>query len=1382
MAASFFSRSSAAKPGAVQEGRTVAPVQAPTDAHLEHWREQLHTIATEEQGGESAPRLTLAQAHPGGLAQLYAEHTTRLSNLVREPSSHARALERARAVLHRSQQLAASHGVGPVHLAIGRATWTEDGQRHSAAALLRPIVLEEDADGEILMTLRPGATMGTGLAQALSRRRVVVDVPALLADARTVHGFAPSRALAAIRGFGSALDHFDLRDELVLGIFEHPAGILLREYDHPRTLLSSEVVRALAGDGDARSRTRRPLSAPRPGDRDPWEEVGAGDLTPRQQDVVEAVSQGSSLVIDTPHGADESPVLASLLADAGAHGRSTLHVAGSPSRTARAEARMRGLGLDEMVARIDGGAGCSDALRERLSDSMADSSSVVEVSEVEQMRTRLRRVREALSAHTSCLHRPDATFGVCAFDALQVLTDLTGSHPAPRTRVRLRREILVDIARDQGERARTLLHRAAALGLFSSTAEHAAWNGVVINSPEQVGDVLVRLTRLAAESLPQMRVQMGAVAGETGIASATSLAQWEEQLQMLEGVRDVLDVFVPAIFERSAADMVIATAPKQWRREHGISMGHSQRTRLVRQARDLVRPGRHVDDLHKELLLVQERRDVWRRHCDADGWPTLPQRLDEVIGLARSVRADLDRLAPMLSTAHPDLGRMDITELGRLLDRLGADPEGARQLPQRVAVLKDLSAMGLEGLVADLRDRHVDDEMLDGELDLAWWASVLGQMLVDEPRLGGFDPTRLEAMLADGRSLDQAQVDSLAPQALEQLRRLRRQALATRPEQQGDLMAAIRSQVQATELYSRHPLVAHLVPVVLTVPTLVPWLVPEGHRVDLVVLDGVDSLPLAELVPIIARARQVVVVADLSTAPEDGPAAQLSEVLPVAHLDVEPGRLNDQVARLLSRHSIDQAGVPVPWTTAASSVEAVWTDGTGMPAPGASAVESSSAEVQAVVDQVIDHAVEDPDHTLAVVALNARHAERVRQAVDRAVEGAPGLADFFSPDSVEPFVVVDAEGARGLSRDRVILTVGFAKTPHGRVLHDFGVLSTPRGVHVMTDALRSVRGDLTVVSSIHPSEVDRSRLSASAEGAQMLVDLLEVAEGIADGGGRTWPVLEAAPDRLLVDLADRLYGMGMEVVPNVGVPGGMRIPLAIGHPEVPGRLLVALLTDDDAYVAEPSLRVRDRRWPEMLEAQGWKVRTELSMAVFIDPGREAQEIIQVVLDAVDEINGPALPDAVVEIPEDAALEEPDLDPVLDPVPEEGLDEAVALSDQTRERLDRLAPQTVLGTGTDAGSLAAPDGSGTGGPGSGVTGGAAPVPLRGPRPAIARGLPLAAYGDDQLDELAEWVRSDGVERSMDEVVEELRAALGVTRHGAQTDAVLAHVARRTQGHS
>ena len=46
-------------------------------------------------------------------------------------------------------------------------------------------------------------------------------------------------------------------------------------------------------------------------------------------------------------------------------------------------------------------------------------------------------------------------------------------------------------------------------------------------------------------------------------------------------------------------------------------------------------------------------------------------------------------------------------------------------------------------------------------------------------------------------------------------------------------------------------------------------------------------------------------------------------------------------------------------------------------------------------------------------------------------------------------------------------------------------------------------------------------------------------------------------------------------------------------------------------------------------------------------------------------------------------------------------------------------------------------------------------------------------------MAAWVRSDGVERTDLETAEELRQALGITRRGFQSDAVLGNVVRRTK---
>ena len=104
----------------------------------------------------------------------------------------------------------------------------------------------------------------------------------------------------------------------------------------------------------------------------------------------------------------------------------------------------------------------------------------------------------------------------------------------------------------------------------------------------------------------------------------------------------------------------------------------------------------------------------------------------------------------------------------------------------------------------------------------------------------------------------------------------------------------------------------------------------------------------------------------------------------------------------------------------------------------------------------------------------------------------------------------------------------------------------------------------------------------------------------------------------MLDLAERLWRHGLTVEVDHGIPGGARIPLAVGHPDVPDRYLVAVLTDDQAYVDEPSVRVRDRLVPERLERLGWVVLRVWSAAAFLDPQAEVDRIRRAVHAAVPE--------------------------------------------------------------------------------------------------------------------------------------------------------------------
>ncbi|MDD9205122.1 hypothetical protein PU560_01415, partial [Georgenia sp. 10Sc9-8] len=218
-----------------------------------------------------------------------------------------------------------------------------------------------------------------------------------------------------------------------------------------------------------------------------------------------------------------------------------------------------------------------------------------------------------------------------------------------------------------------------------------------LSTAAQASDALERTQRLAEVSLPELRHQVDQVVEQTGLRRATTLAEWSEQLRMLDGVRAALDVFTPMVFERSVDDMVTATAGRAWRKERSLTLPASVRRRLRKQAQDLLRPGRPVEDLHAELVRVQEQREIWRRHCQAGGWPRLPDGMAEIGHTERRVRADLEVVQEAVGAGagNEDLLALPLDDLIDQMRRLGEDPAALRVLPERTRILGELADAGL---------------------------------------------------------------------------------------------------------------------------------------------------------------------------------------------------------------------------------------------------------------------------------------------------------------------------------------------------------------------------------------------------------------------------------------------------------------------------------------------------------------------------------------------------------------------------------------------------------------------------------------------------------------------------------------------------------------
>lgn len=1095
-----------------------------------------------------------------------------------------------------------------------------------APVLLRPLTITPRGDGETdyELTLEPTAEINPLLARTLRAHGALLDPVTLARSTFTGAGFDPGDATDRIAALGRAvLDDFGLTHRVLAGTFVHPGQVLVDDLDElVAGLERHEIVAALAGDEDVAATVRRELPGPRVGDADPELERGVGDLDPSQRHVVDALASGSHLFVDAPAGSDVAGTLAAVVAEAAASGRQVLYVPGHRRAADALVARLESLGLGGLVLDVAPDPTWRATVSHRLLSAMATEPEPADDDAVERTRDALLGSRARLAGYIEALHLVREPWNVSAYDALQALARIVAERPAPDTTVRLAPEVVLAVGQQRDQLADDL-RDAAELGAFTTRATSTPWYGANLTTRQEAQDVLVRVERVRTHTLPQLRSEVERVAEVTGLTPATTLRQWGDQLRMLGGMRGTLDVFQPMIFERTAQDMVEATATRQWREAHGVDMGWFARRRLRRQARDMVRPGVRVPDLHAALVEVQAQRAVWQRQAPGGGWPRLPEGLAAIEDTHEAVRIDVEEIEPVLAGTPQGAGLLDLplVDLAARLDTLAEDTESLDRLPARTAVLRRLSAAGLDDLLADLAERRVETDLVGPELELAWWSSVFEQVLAQDHALAGQDGAGLDALARRFRELDRAHVASLASPVRVAVREHLATAMREHRDEAEDLFTELLEGrlVSLRETSEKHPdVLRRLRPVVVATPTLVPHLLPPTRTVDLVVLDAIEHAPVELVLSALARGRQVVAVGD-PRASSASTVHDLADLLPTVTLLADGSQRDPYVTTFLAEHGYAGVLRPAPLPRAEALVRLDVVDGAGMPDPTSGAVESTQVEVDRVVEVAIEHALTRPDESLAIVTVTQLHADRIREALLVEVRQNPALAGFFSASRPEPVVVADVSGVAGLVRDTIVLSVGFGRTPHGRVLHRFGILNTPGSEAMLLDTVGATRRRLHVVSCFAAVDLDPERLRGG--GAKLLAEVLDLAEqrnGVADqvtlGNGVD---VGGTPDRLVLDLAERLWRAGLVVETDYGVGDGDRIPLVVGHPDLPGELLVAVLTDDTAYVAERSVRVRDRQTAERLERIGWTVAQVWSAAAFLDPAKEAERIRRVVQDVRD---------------------------------------------------------------------------------------------------------------------------------------------------------------------
>ncbi|WP_082541469.1 AAA family ATPase [Microbacterium sp. Root166] len=1184
-----------------------------TVAHIADPERERLRLQAAELGGRSTllhftdandSSIEITKAHPGSLPQFITGRSTLLSNLFRDEVALRNARLASERITAKNLELRTTRGLEPVHLAVGLAEWRIGGLECNAPVLLRPLAIRRH-HSDFELKLHGSIIVNPELVRALhSHFGIELDGPALASLAHDGGVFKPQPVIDHLRALTSWVDSFVVKPRLLVSTFADVGSAMARDaydLDHP-------ALNALAGhpaDRETLSLRREPAVPVSPDERPPAADTLLLDADSEQERVLARITAGQSLAVHTLPGTGGTQTVINAVGALVREGKRVLVVSARSSTIDGVRHRLAGIGLPGLAVsprRLQ-----RDLIRAIGRNEKAEQPKIADIDDA------LVRLRGVLRDYRGAVTAQHPSLGVSVLEILRSLADLARREDAPATSARFDAVTLQRLAHTRADAAAKLA-AAARLGEFRFGPDDSPWYGVSFETTEQARATHALAGKLQRADVPNLLERGYELIAQTHMRPFRTITELGEYLTLLRGIRDSLDRFSLTVFERPLAELIEAHSP----RRDSPTMTGPNRRRLRRLSKEYVRPGVHVADMYEALMRIQQQRTQWQRYVDAGVTPEIPLGLADVHVAWQRVDAELSELDAVLGRTGADrLATIPVAHLVRTLAGLAADSDVFDNLKERATLRTELAGLGLGPLLTELSVRHVPEERVAAELEFAWWQSALELLLRTDRAVLGANTAVVDRLERDFRLVDEAHAAASGPLLAAELAKQWRIGIVDRPDEAAALKTALKNgAVTAAQVVGLAPNLARtLAPVWLASPYDVPE-IPAEPAFDVVIIADAAALCVAEAAPALRRARQIVVFGDPVTqkptpfrvaagapAEEAEPAEpfdptslfeRLAEMLPVETLTRSYRAGGEDLAELVNDAFYGGELVSLPWAGSYLGRGSLGVDyvegGTGTPDPVTGAVESPDAEVARVVTLVVEHAVNRGAESLMVVTASRRHAERIRAAVDAAFAGRSDVADFVSRDTAEPFAVLTLEESVAESRDRVIFSLGFGLTKHGRVLSDFGDLSTPDGERLLTVGMTRARRSMVIVSSIRPSAFDDGRLEHGA------ATLMSILGGIAARSRDAR--LEDLADPLTLALAKELRRLGLSV--DVHYRG--LLPLVAQYD---GK---AVVVESDPETIGESLRESLRLRPQILRRLGWHYVRVHSFDLYSDPAGVAQRI------------------------------------------------------------------------------------------------------------------------------------------------------------------------------
>lgn len=1279
------------------------------------------------------------------------EMVAQRKGLADKRTAAARALT---AIRRKSKQNVEEKGIDTLFLAVGMATWpaSDDGRPYASPVVLVPAAIEAMGGDETKLRVRVSGEpkLNPVLVYVLEKNfRAAIDADAVIKesareDDEGVWRIDTQKVISNVLRSMGGQANFTVNEKVVLGNFSFAKMAIVEDIRRNKAaLVDSELVRGVAGESKARQNLGKSVFDVTPSqldDRPASSEFLILDADSTQQRAIVRGSAGQNMVIQGPPGTGKSQTIANLIAQTVAEGKRVLFVA---EKRAALEAVMKRLssadvGLGHITLDLHGASVSRKEVMGRIAETLQQIRNTPPVQGEEQVQQEFESKRRDLNAHSRSINETRLPTRMSLIGMLGALLRLP-KHAV--SKVRLRGPALERVDPERATLIRQWLREGGAHASLMLGTDPSPWTDAEIRDGVIAQRAVDEANRITDELWPAFEGSMKALTDDLGLGIPGSVDDTSDLLALLDDIRSILAKYKPEVFD-TAREAAVALEPA----EQGPlqAMWAFSTSEEYRSARRRMRAIRNVP--YNSAVLLDEARkandafDRWSSRAlqssrPSDSLHATPLR--QSLGLLKS---SLDQLDVLLT--KPAVSTLPIPSARDRLRSLADDRRTPLLLPTIHRLRDLLKEAGLGVFLDDLRANHVAGPQWMDRFSHVWLSSAVELVGSSDPAIAAFKGRTHQQLVDEFVELDRKRLRLSA----DRVRRLHAETATQAMNEHFDQANLIRSEaakksrhISLRELLKRAPdVLTRVAPCWIASPLSVSQLLEGGKKYfDLVIFDEASQILPEEAIPALYRSEQVVAAGDKHQLP---PTTFFS----TSDDDEEPDA--DDEARDEKESALEAVGgyesllaslepflppMPLDWHYRSADERLIAFSNQYIyngrlitfPAAGdlevikhihvahdpglGSQEESSSGEVRRVVQEILDHAEKRPAESLGVIAMGIKHANRVQAALDRELEMRPQLAEFFALEREDRFFIKNLETVQGDERDAIILTVGYGKSPDGTLPHRFGPLTQEVGYRRLNVAVTRARRRMAVVSSFLAHDIDLDR--SGKRGVQLLKAYLEYA---ARGGHRLENPEVADGVELNsfeADIRDALTASGIVTRSQFGA-SSYRIDLVAMHPTKVGRPVLAIECDGASYHSSATARDRDRLRQSHLQRLGWRFHRIWSTDWFYSREEEVARVIDAYREAVQKADADDASGTIESVVRPSPGSQPEQDP---------------------NAPTRSAPKPVL---------------------------------------RARGS-IDEYHSSELLGYAQWIESDGLLRTDEELIRELLDALPFQRMGQRIRARL-----------